>query len=182
MGSSGQMTTPALEALREGKLSGFWTLDPHLSQIRFRIKVLWGLMTVNGSFRQVSGNGVVTPAGQVSGSITVAAGSIDTRNDRRDRHLRSAVFFEVDRYPDVTFRVDRVEPADQGVTVNGRLNVHGRTRWISFTALVASTDNDEIGLDAEVQVDRADLGLSWNRLGMASKTTTVAIHAVFTRQ
>ena len=110
----------------------------------------------------------------------MAAGSIDTKNSTRDRHLRSADFFDVATHPDLTFAVDGVAPADGGVRVTGRLTIRGRTRPASFDATVSAT-GDEVRLDGKLQVNRADFGLTWNRMGIASMDNTIVVRAVFTR-
>ena len=123
----------------------------------------------------------MTAAGEVSGIITVAAGSINTKNPVRDKHLRSADFFDVATHPDISFAVDDVSPGDEGVRVTGRLTIRGRTRPASFDARVSSAD-DEVWLDGELQVNRADYGMTWNRMGIASMENTIVVHAVFSRQ
>jgi polyisoprenoid-binding protein YceI len=143
---------------------------------------MWGLAAVKGVFHTVTGNGTLTAAGDASGTITVAAGSVDTKNKKRDDHLRSADFFDSANHPDITFTVDGVGPANGGVRVTGSLTVHGRTRPLSMDATVSSVDGDEVWLDTEVQVNRADFGLTWNQMGMASLNNTIAVHAVFTRR
>ena len=77
---------------------------------------MWGLAPVNGVFSEVSGNGTVSADGEVSGTVRVAAASIDTRNAGRDAHLRSADFFDSGNHPDITFPVDGIRPSGQGVT------------------------------------------------------------------
>src|SRR5215472_9549610 len=97
---SGQSTAREVQALLEdGALAGEWVLDPRESSIRLKSRSL-GLVAVNGVFREVSGHGTVFPGGEVSGTVTVAAASIDTKNTRRDTHLRSADFFDSANYPD----------------------------------------------------------------------------------
>ena len=142
---------------------------------------MWGLAPVKGTFREVAGNGIVAPDGQVSGTITVAAASIDTKISKRDTHLRSAEFFDSDTHPQITVRVDRITPSSQGFTVTGALTVRDRTQPLTFDATVSAVDGDEVWFDAEVQVNRADFGLTWNQLGMASMRNTITVHAVFTR-
>jgi polyisoprenoid-binding protein YceI len=181
MAPSEQMTASALQAmLKDATLTGSWTLDASRSTIGLRSKSMWGLAPVKGVFRQVSGKGSVSPAGEVSGAITVAAASVDTKNKKRDTHLRSADFFDSDTHPQITFRVDRITPSSSGVTVTGALTVRDRTRPVSFDAR-ASVVEGEVWLDAEVQVDRSDFGLTWNQMGMASMKNTLTVHAVFTR-
>ena len=179
---SGPMTAPVQALLADGALAGEWALDPGTSSIRLKSRSIWGLVPVNGVFREVSGNGSVNPDGRVSGTITVAAASIDTKNTRRDTHLRSADFFDSDSHPDITFTADGARPSGQGAAVSGALTVRGRTRLLSFDAAVSVQGDSEIWLDAEVHVNRADFGLSWNVMGSVSMNNTLTIHAVFTRR
>ena len=75
-----------------------------------------------------------------------------------------------------------MQPSGEGVTVTGSLTVRGKTRPLSFGATVSSPGGDELRLEAEVQVNRGDFGLSWNQLGMASMDNTITIQAAFTRK
>lgn len=178
---SGQQTAPPLQALlRNGAVAGQWALDPRRSSVRLKSKSM-GLIPVNGFFREVSGYGTVSPDGKVSGTLAVAAASVDTKNARRDTHLRSADFFDSDNYPDITFTADGVQPSGQGATVTGALTVRDQTRPLSFDAAAAVRGDGEIWLDADVRIDRTDFGITWNQLGMVSVNSTLIIHAVFTR-
>ena len=178
----GQLTSPALRALlRDGKLAGFWTLDPARSEVLLKTRHTWGLAPLKGVFRQVTGNGTVTAAGDVSGVVTVGAGSVDTKNKMRDKHLRSADFFDVAHHPDFTFVADGVTPANGGVQIAGRLTVRDRTRPVSFDAKVSTVDG-EVWLDGEIPVNRADFGLTWNWMGIAPMDNAIVVHAVFTRK
>jgi polyisoprenoid-binding protein YceI len=111
----------------------------------------------------------------------VAAASIDTSNKRRDAHLRSADFFDADNYRDITFRVDGISPSGEGVKVAGSLTVGTTARKMTFDAKVSVPDGNEVWLDAGLQVNRADFGLTWNQMGMASMENAITIHAVFVR-
>ena len=180
---SGQMTEPPVRALlTAGALAGEWVLDPRESSIRLKSRSMWGLAPVNGVFRDVSGNGTVSPGGEVSGTITVTAASIDTGNTRRDTHLRSADFFDCGNHPDITFTTDGIQLSGRGVAVSGALTVRDRTRPLSFDAAASVRGNGEIWLDAELHVNRAGFGLTWNQVGMASMNNTLTIHAVFIRR
>ena len=180
---SEQMTAPALHSLvKDGALTGEWVLDSRKSSIRLKSRSMWGLAPVNGVFREVSGNGTVSPDGSVSGTVTVAAASIDTKNIRRDTHLRSADFFDSANHPDIIFTVEGIRPSGQGVAVTGVLTVRDRTRRLSFNAAASVQGDGELWLDAEVHINRADFGLIWNQMGMASMNNTLTIHAVFTRR
>jgi polyisoprenoid-binding protein YceI len=182
MASSGQIAAPVLQELLEaGALVGQWTLDPSRSTVSLRSRTL-GLVPVNGVFRQVTGQGTVSPRGEVSGAITVVAASIDTKNTRRDTHLRSADFFDSENYPDITFTVQGIRPSGRGVAVTGTLGVRDHARLLSFDSTAAVHGDGEAWLDAEVHINRADLGLTWNLMGLVSMNNTITIHAVFTRQ
>jgi polyisoprenoid-binding protein YceI len=183
MSESGQTTSSALqELLRDGKLAGSWALDAARSEMGLKSKSMWGMMPVNGVFREVTGSGTVSAAGDVTGTITVAAKSLDTKNKKRDDHLRSADFFDVARTPDITFVAEQVTPSGEGVTVTGALTVRDRTRPVSFAARVSGSDGAQVELDGEIEVNRADFGLTWNQLGMTSMNNTITVHAVFTKQ
>jgi len=189
---SGPMTAPPLQALlTDGTLAGEWALDSRASSIRLKTASMAGLARVNGVFSEVSGNGTVGSDGRVSGTLTVAAASIDTKNTRRDTHLRSADFFDTASYPDISFTADSIRPAGRGVAVTGALTVRGRTRPLSFDAAVSvdgiagthgTGSGAEIWLDAEVHINRGDFGLTWNMLGLVSMRSTLMVHAVFTRR
>jgi polyisoprenoid-binding protein YceI len=183
MASSGRLTESAVQELLAGaSLAGDWALDGAKSTVGLRSRSIWGLVPVKGVFGQVTGYGTVSPAGEVSGTITVAAGSIETKNAMRDRHLRSGDFFETETFPHITFSVDRLEPSSEGVTVAGQLTVRRRTRPVAFPATVTVAGFGEVWLDAEVHISRADFGLIWNQLGMASMNNILTIHAVFARR
>jgi polyisoprenoid-binding protein YceI len=182
MTPQGQPTTSALQALAgDGTLAGSWILDPARSDVRLDSRHTWGLLPVRGVFGQVAGNGTINAAGQVTGTLTIAAGSIDTKNKMRDKDLRSAKLFDIASHPDITFTVDGIQRADGGARVTGGLTVRGRTRPLSFDVKVSAAA-DEVHLDAEVPINRADFGLTYRPLRMASLNNTITVHAVFTRQ
>jgi polyisoprenoid-binding protein YceI len=167
--------------LSDGSLAGTWRLDSPRSAVRLRSKSVWGLVPVKGKFAQVSGQGVISPAGVVTGSIRVASASIDTKNKKRDAHLRSADFFNSDVHPDITFTVDHVDLREEGASAVGTLEVAGRKHPLEMPMSAAASGDNTLELDAETQVDRSDFGLTWNQLGMASMKNTITIHAVFIR-
>jgi polyisoprenoid-binding protein YceI len=181
MTPQGQPTTSALQTLiQDGELTGSWVLDPARSEVGLETRHTWGLRPLHGVFGQVAGNGTVTAAGQVTGTLTVPAGSIDTKNKMRDKDLRSAKIFDIANYPDITCTVDSIQPASGGVQVTGSLTVRGRTRPISFGAKVSATAG-EVRLDAEIPVNRADFGLTYSPMRMASLHNTITVHTMFTR-
>lgn len=179
---SGPTASPApLSVMKSEDLTGEWILDPGRSSIRLKSASVFGLVPVNGVFREVSAAGTVSPEGTVSGTVTVAAASIDTKNAKRDTHLRSADFFDSANHRDITFTAASVSLSDRAVAVTGALTVRDRTRRVSFNAAAALHGVGEIWLDAEVRINRADFGLTWNLAGMASMKNALFIHAVFRR-
>src|SRR5713101_6060635 len=87
MVTSGSLNSPAVRTLlTEARLAGDWVLDPSRSKVELHTRHMWGLRPVEGVFREVSGLGAVSPAGEVT------AASIDTKNKKRDDHLRSDDF------------------------------------------------------------------------------------------
>src|ERR1700722_3466194 len=127
------MTTPAQasavlrDQLANGSLAGNWTLDPARSTATLRSRSMWGLVPVKGVFREIEGGGTISPAGEVTGRIVLAAEAVDTKVAKRDTHLRSADFFHAEKYPAITFTLDKLEPAGDGVSVSGTLTVRERS-------------------------------------------------------
>jgi polyisoprenoid-binding protein YceI len=179
---SGQMTGPELRArLQDGTLAGEGVLDPRRSSVRLKTNIM-GLIPVNGAFRELSGYGAVSADGKVTGTLTMAAASVGTRNSKRDTHLRSADIFDSDNYPHITFTADGIRLSGQGVAVTGALTVRDLTRPLSFDAAASVPGDGEIWLDAVARVNRSDFGLTWKSDGMASMTSIVTVRAVFARR
>lgn len=166
--------------LRGGSLAGSWTLDPARSTVKLTTRHTWGLLPLHGGFGQVSGHGTVTPAGEVSGVLTVAAESISTKNPTRDKHLRSPAFFDIGNHPEITFAVASATPGSAGVQFTGELTVAGRSRPATVDAAVTRV-RDELTVNGKLPVDRRDFGLTWNFMGIAANQSTISVRAVFTR-
>jgi polyisoprenoid-binding protein YceI len=167
------MTVPDRTAL-----AGAWTLDPARSTIGLATKSMWGLAKVKGRFGDVRGSATIAADG-ASGELTVGAASIDTANGKRDTHLKSKDFFDVDKHPEITYTAASVSPADgDKVTVEGTLTVLGNSRPLTVTA-DALADEATVTLDATVPVNRKDFGIDFNQLGMMALDNTITVHAVF---
>lgn len=162
--------------------TGLWQLDAAASTVALRHKTMWNLVTVKGTFTGVAGQGEVSADGSATGTITLDAASLDTKNNKRDEHLRGADFFDVDQHPEITFVV-RSAKAGSGdtVEVSGQLTVRGISRPQTVTARLAGQDADALTLDAEFTVDRAEFGLGWNQMGMIRGLTTVTASLRFVR-
>lgn len=162
--------------------TGLFQLDQTSSTVAVRHKTMWGMVTVKGAFTAVTGEGEVRPDGTAVGTITLDAASLDTKNAKRDKHLRSAHFFDVEKFPTITFAVrSAVSGADNAVQVNGQLTVRGISRPQPLTATVTQAGPDAVTLVAEFTVDRAEFDMSWNQMGMMSGLTTVTATLRLTR-
>ncbi|MBO4259156.1 YceI family protein [Streptomyces griseorubiginosus] len=162
--------------------TGLWQLDAAASTVALRHKTMWNLVTVKGTFTGVGGQGEVKGDGSATGTITLDAASLDTKNKKRDEHLRSADFFDVDNHPEITFAVRSAElRSGDTVEVTGQLTVRGISRPQTVTARLAGKDADALTLDTEFTVDRAEFGLGWNQMGMIRGLTTVTATLRFVR-
>ncbi len=136
---------------------------------------------MKGTFGEISGEAVISAAGEVSGTIRVGSASVDTKIKKRDAHLRSADFFDSDSHPHIIFTAQQVTLTSEGATVTGTLQVRDRTQPLTFPVAVSVSGDETIQLDAEVVIDRSGFGLTWNQLGALSMKNTLTIHAVFAR-
>lgn len=160
---------------------GRFTLDPAGSSVAFHHKTFWGLLTVHGTFGSVTGGGEVAADGTGSGRLAVAADSLDTKNAKRDTHLRSKDFFDAETSPEIAFAATRITPSGEGAAnVEGELTIRGTSRAISFPARVEHQGTDAVVLRASVEVDRGDYGMTWNQLGMLKGSATIDIQLRFT--
>lgn len=162
--------------------TGLWQLDAAASTVAVRQKTMWGLVTVKGTFTAVGGQGEVRPDGSAAGALTLDAASLDTKNKKRDEHLRSADFFDAANHPEITFAVRGAELRGGGtVQVSGQLTVRGISHPQPLTAQLISADADALTLETEFTVDRAEFGLGWNQMGMMRGLTAVTATLRFTR-
>lgn len=147
-----------------------FVIDKAHSSIGFEVRHL-AISKVRGSFDDFAGSFVFTPGspGDWAVDATIQAASINTNNSDRDDHLRSADFFEVEKYPTLTFKSTAVEMANENEGVlRGELTMHGVTRVVEFDLefLGSATDpwgNEKAGFSATAEVNRKDYGLNWNK-------------------
>ena len=110
-------------------LAGSWRVDPQASHARFVARTAGGLVSTPGAFGSLSG-GLALDDDRAVGALVIDAGSIDTGNGLRDRHLRSGGFFNVDKYPELRYTVRALTAqAPDMIRIDGELLVAGtRTR------------------------------------------------------
>ncbi|MER6085799.1 YceI family protein [Streptomyces sp. NPDC001833] len=161
--------------------TGLWQLDPTASTVAVGHKTFWGLVTVKGTFAGVVGRGEVAADGTAGGTLSIDATSLDTKNKKRDDHLRSADFFDADNHPEITFAVRSARRTGDEVKVDGQLTVRGISRPQQATAKLVSADADGLTLEAEFQVVREEFGITFNQMRMMGGPTTVTATLRFTR-
>ncbi len=129
------------------------------------------ISNVKGSFNGLSGTLTehTTDATLSSVEASIDVATVNTGDAQRDAHLKSADFFDVEKYPTMTFKSTSVKPnGDGGYKVTGDLNLHGVTRQITFNVDGPSAPgkdpwgNTRIGLSATTKINRKDFGLTWN--------------------
>lgn len=147
-----------------------WNLDPVHSVAEFKVKHMM-ISNVKGQFTGISGTLTFDEA-DISNSrveATIDASSINTRDAQRDAHLKSADFFDVEKYPVLSFRSTRVQrTGDDELNVAGELTIRGVTREVTFKVegpTAPAKDpwgNLRVGLSAVTKINRKDFGLTWN--------------------
>lgn len=145
-----------------------YQLDPAHTTVEFVVRHLM-ITKVRGRFTKFDGRIELPPGSDLPTRIsaTIDAASIDTREEQRDAHLRSADFFEVEKYPNLSFESDRIEGTPAQFTVHGRLRLHGVTRDLTLTGSFEGRANDpwggtRVGYAAHGTINRSDFGLTWN--------------------
>jgi polyisoprenoid-binding protein YceI len=171
--------------LLDPDLAGVWNLAPERSTIAFKIGNMWGLLRVKGRFTEVSGDGQLTGppiGGAVYGRLDIRAASVHTGIGRRDQHLRSADFFDVERYPEISVVVTALQPTTgNAAELRASLTVKGNNEPVPLPVRVTELDDGSVRISGETKVDRARFGLGWNKLGVMSETVTIAADTVFVR-
>jgi polyisoprenoid-binding protein YceI len=177
-------THPVQPRTRLSDLSaGSWVLEATKSSVEIKHKSMWGLATVRAAFTEFGGEGEIGPDGSAHGTLTIEAASILSKQAKLDTHLRSADFFDVERYPTFTFAATDVIADSAGTAkVTGHLTVLGTTRPLTFTARATAVGPDDVTLSGEVVIDRNDFGMGWNKAGMIKGLTTVTLTTHFTRR
>jgi polyisoprenoid-binding protein YceI len=147
---------------------GTWRVDPAHSKVGFAVKHM-GVATVRGEFGEVEGSleiGDDLASSKATGSVKAA--SVDTNQDARDEHLRSADFFEVETYPEITFASTSIEKVDdETVKVTGDLTMHGETHPIELEAELGGVEvgpegEKRTGLEVTGTLSRKEWGMKFN--------------------
>jgi polyisoprenoid-binding protein YceI len=149
-----------------------WTIDPAHSAAHFSVRHLM-ISNVRGEFNKLSGSALLDPADLTRSTVqaSIETASINSREPQRDEHLRSADFFDVAKYPTITFKSKRITAAGpEHFKMTGDLTIHGVTKEVTFdvegpTAAVKDPwGNVRAGVNATAKINRKDFGLVWNAL------------------
>jgi polyisoprenoid-binding protein YceI len=178
-------STPKADAVRRAlgdAAVGRWVLDPGASSVAFASKTFWGLATVRGTFSELSGEGEIGADGTAHGIVKIGSASLNTKNAKRDTHLRSADFFDAEKHPYVEIEVKHAElQGNNDVSVEAELTAAGITRPLRLAAKLTEVAPDAVTLRAETKVDRKLFGMTWNQMGMLQGPSTATVVARFTR-
>jgi polyisoprenoid-binding protein YceI len=148
-----------------------WELDPAHSHVEFAVRHLM-ISTVKGRFSDVQGMIRMDEADPSTAfvDVTIGVASIDTQQKERNSHLRSTDFFDVARFPTITFRGRRVQgnPLEGDFRLIGDLTIRGITREVTLDAsagghVMDPSGEERSGFSALTKVDRTDFGLTWNQ-------------------
>jgi polyisoprenoid-binding protein YceI len=149
--------------------AGRFTLDAAHTNVGFSVRHMM-ISNVRGQFGKVSGEVSYDPARpeQTRLSVTVDVGSIDTREEKRDAHLRSADFFDAEAHPQMTFVSRQVRRKGEGLELVGDLTIRGTTREITLAVDDITPEHTDpwggrrIGATARGKIRRSDFGMRWN--------------------
>jgi polyisoprenoid-binding protein YceI len=160
------VTTPSGRTL-DGLVPGVWAVDASHSEVGFTARHLM-VSKVRGRFTDYEAT--ITVAPNVLDSTveaTVQLASVETRDEKRDGHLRSADFFHVDEHPTMTFRSTGIRENGSDFYLDGDLTIRGITRPVTFDlefngVVSGPWGGQSAGFSAETEINRKDWGLEWN--------------------
>jgi polyisoprenoid-binding protein YceI len=159
----------ALFVAAPAAFAGTYQLDPNHTEINFTVPHLM-VFKVRGNFNDFSGKVDVDETNKTltTAAVTIKTASVDTRNPKRDEDLRSDHFFEVDKYPEITFVSKKVSGSGTDIAVIGDLTIKGVTKEVTLKGgfLGTNTDpwgNHRAGFEATGKINRQDFGLTWNK-------------------
>src|SRR3984957_4449789 len=147
-----------------------WNLDPAHSVAEFKVKHMM-ISNVKGQFAKVSGTLTLDESRLANSRVeaVIESASIETRDPQRDAHLKSADFFDVEKFPTLSFKSSRISVVSDGqLEIEGDLTIHGVTRKVVFSVEGPTPPakdpwgNTRIAVSATTKINRKDFGLTWN--------------------
>lgn len=160
-------TTPVRAQTRPG--AGTFTLDASHSHVGFAVRHMM-VSNVRGEFSKLEGTVTYDPAKPEAtrAEVKIEVASINTREEKRDAHLRSADFFDAEAFPHITFVSKSSRRRDDGLELVGDLTIHGTTHEVKLAVddiTPEHTDpwgNKRMGASARTKIRRSDFGMRWN--------------------
>ena len=148
-----------------------WNIDSSHSRTGFSVKHLV-ISDVKGEFAKTAGKAQIDDAdlSRSSVEVTIEVGSVDTRDEKRDNHLKSADFFDAAKFPAITFKSTKVVAGKDGaLTVDGNLTMHGVTKPVTLEGSITKAITDPWGLTRRGasftgKLDRKEWGVSWSKV------------------
>ena len=148
-----------------------YAIDNGHSTVGFSVPILGGLSQVTGKFNDftITLNNDEKDITKSSVSVVIKATSIDTGIERRDAHLRNADFFDVEKFPEITFKSERIEKKGKQFIAHGPLTMHGVTKQIALPFTVngtfknPTTNKFSVGYSAKMVLNRRDFGINYAR-------------------
>jgi polyisoprenoid-binding protein YceI len=178
------MTATSTIATVPGYISGTWAIDPVHSDVGFTVRHMM-VSKVRGRFARFEGQ-IVTGENPADSTVTASIDltSIDTNNAQRDEHIRSADFFEVEKYPTMTFTSTGVRQDGDDLILDGDLNLKGVTKQVALRLELNGFGPDpyggtRAGFSASTEINRRDFGVNFNaalETGGAVVADKIAIH------
>jgi polyisoprenoid-binding protein YceI len=155
-----------------------WRIDPTRSRIEFRTRTFWGLITVKGRFEHY--DGTLDLRHEPAVELTIDAASLDTNNTKRDKHLRSADFFDIENHPQIRFVSDSAKLDGERLTVSGRLYAAGKSIPLNLDASLRRA-GDQLEVEARSAADHRTLGMNHSPLKMIRTPSELIIHGRLVR-
>jgi polyisoprenoid-binding protein YceI len=159
--------------------AGSWRLDPEHSSVEFQVPHFWGLISVKGHFERYEGR--LDLQSEPAVALTIEADSLDTGNRKRDQHLRSSDFFDVEHHPQVRFVSDTVTLSGGALGVRGHLHAAGASIPLELDATLRATEGG-IEIEAVTHALHRDLGMTWSPLGIARPYSKLIVKGRLVRE
>jgi polyisoprenoid-binding protein YceI len=177
--SSTEHPTTSSHAAAAPISDGSWRLDPARSSVAFHVRHFYGLMTVKGEFADYEGTLDLSATPAVE--LTIQAASLNTKQAKRDEHLRSEDFFDVNHHPQVRFISDSASLDGDTLRVRGQLHAAGRQIPLELDATVREMGG-ELEIEAVTDADHRELGMNWSPLGILRAPSKLIVRGHLVRR
>jgi polyisoprenoid-binding protein YceI len=146
-----------------------WTIDKAHTSVGFAVRHMM-MMTVRGKFTKYDADIQIDPSKLDAATVTasIQTASIDTQEEKRDGHLRSADFFDAEKYPTITFTSTKVKRSGDNLEVTGNLKIKDQEHPITLKGEIVGPSKDpwgntKLGFSLSGEIDREQWGLTWNQ-------------------